>query len=316
MAADKPDLRPDVKAFVDGLNAMPRPQMAELTVEQARAGYAALHAMGDAPPRELAVIRDLSCPGPAGEIPLRLYDRRTEREPGPMIVFFHGGGYVIGDLETHHNLCTEIAHQMDLPVVAVDYRRGPEHRFPAAIDDCEAATRWIAASPETLDRPARSLILMGDSAGANATVVISQQLSAAPADVPVGLQVPIFPFISDPLELASVEQFAEGYILTKAAMDYFDQGYRGDRADARAFPALGEFEGLPPAVIVTAEFDPIRDSGRDYAARLAGAGVNHIYLEMKGITHSFTNLRRVIPSAQADLERVFSAMKYMLGTQL
>lgn len=315
MAADTPDLRPDVKAFVDGLNAMPRPPMAGLTVEQVRAGYAALHAMGDAPPRELAVIRNLSCPGPAGEIPLRLYDTRPQRDPGPVIMFFHGGGYVIGDLETHHSLCTEIAFQMDLPVVAVDYRRGPEHPFPAAIDDCEAATRWVATSPESLDRTAHSLILMGDSAGANATVVISQQLVATPANVPICLQVPIFPFISDPLQLGSVEQFAEGYILTKAAMGYFDQGYRGDRADARAFPALGEFAGMPPAVVITAEFDPIRDSGRDYAARLAGAGINHIYLEMKGITHSFTNLRRAIPSAQTDVERVFAAMKYMLGTQ-
>lgn len=315
MVAEKPELRPDVKAFVDGLNAMPQPNMADLTVEQARAGYVALHSMGDAPPRELAVIRDLACPGPAGDIPLRLYDARKARDVGPAIVFYHGGGYVIGDLDTHHNLCTEIAHQMDLPVVAVDYRRGPEHPFPAAIEDCEAATRWVASSPQSLGHTVQGLILMGDSAGANACAVLAQQLAGRPADVPALLQVPIFPFISDPLALASVEQFAEGYILTKAAMEFFDAGYRGDRADTRAFPAIGVFAGVAPAVVVTAELDPIRDSGREYAAALSSAGVDHIYLEMKGITHSFTNLRRVMPSAQQDLERIFAAMKLMLGAQ-
>ena len=125
--------------------AMGGPKIAEMTLEEARASYVALHGMADRPARDLAVIRDLACPGPAGDIPLRLYDARETREPGPVIVFYHGGGFVIGDLDTHHALCSEIAALTDLPLVAVDYRCAPEAPFPAAIEDCEAATRWVAS---------------------------------------------------------------------------------------------------------------------------------------------------------------------------
>ena len=157
MPATEPYVRPDAKAFLDALAALAVPDAPEPTTDQRRLAYLALHGMGDAPARDLAVISNLSCPSPAGEIPLRLYDKRESREPGPIIMFFHGGGFVIGDLDTHHNLCTEIAYQMDLPVVAVDYRRAPEHPFPAAVDDCEAATRWVASSPEALGRGATGI---------------------------------------------------------------------------------------------------------------------------------------------------------------
>ena len=152
MTETGPYIRPEMKALLDGLAAANSPAIADMTLEEARAGYLALHQMADRPARELAVIRDLACPGPAGEIGLRLYDARETREAGPIITFFHGGGYVIGDLDTHHALCTEIAALIDLPLVAVDYRRAPEAPFPAAIEDCEAAARWIASSPGELER--------------------------------------------------------------------------------------------------------------------------------------------------------------------
>ncbi|MBT8389978.1 MAG: alpha/beta hydrolase [Altererythrobacter sp.] len=313
MAEETPFIRPDVKAFLDGLAAMGGVPIAEMTLEEARASYLALHGMADAPPRDLAVIKDLSCPGPDSEIGLRLYDARDSREPGPIIVFYHGGGFVIGDLDTHHNLCTEIAHQMDLPVVAVDYRRAPEHPFPAAIDDCEAATRWIATSPEALGRNATGLIPIGDSAGGNATIVISQQLAAKPADVPVVMQVPIFPLASDAMGSASLEEFADGFVLSKGAVEFFDTAYAPDRNDSRAIPILGDHSTAPPTVLVTASLDPIRDSGRDYGAALSAAGVDHILLEVSGGTHSFTNLRQAVPSYQGDTERMIAAMKLMLG---
>lgn len=313
MAAKTPFVRPDVKAFLDALAEMGGPPIAEMTLEEARASYLALHGMADAPPRDLAVIQNLSCPGPDSDIGLRLYDARDSREPGPVIVFYHGGGFVIGDLDTHHNLCTEIAHQMDLPVVAVDYRRAPEHPFPAAIEDCEAATRWVASSPEALGRTVTGLIPIGDSAGGNATIVVSQQLAANPADVPVVLQVPIFPLASDAMGSASIEEFADGYVLSKAAVEFFDAAYAPDRKDPRAMPILGDHGKAPPTVLVTASLDPIRDSGRDYGAALSAAGVDHIHLEVSGGTHSFTNLRAAVPSYQADTERMFAAMKLMLG---
>lgn len=312
MSDTQPFVRPDMKAFLDGLAMMNGPKITDMTLDEARASYVALHAMADRPARELAVIRDLTCPGPDGEIGLRLYDAKETREPGPVIVFYHGGGFVIGDLETHHALCTEIAAAMDLPVVAVDYRRAPEHPFPAAIEDCEAATRWIASNPPELEREATGLVTIGDSAGGNATIVIGQQLAAKPADAPVLLQVPIFPLASDASQSASLAEFDDGYILTRAAVEFFDEAYKADRQDARAMPILGDHAAAPPTVLVTASLDPIRDSGRDYAKALADAGADFVFIEMKGVTHSFTNLRQTVPSTQADLERVFAAMRFML----
>lgn len=312
MAAETPYIRPDVKAFIDALAGMGGPAITDMTLEEARQSYVALHAMADAPARELAVIKDMSCPGPGGDIGLRLYDARESREPCHVIVFYHGGGFVIGDLETHHNLCTEIAHQMDMPVVAVDYRRAPEHPFPAPIEDCIAATRWVADAPEALGRHVTGLITIGDSAGGNATIVVGQELANSPAAMPILLQVPIFPLASDSAGSRSLEEFADGFVLTKAAVEFFGEAYAADPSDVRSIPILGDHSTAPPTVLVTASLDPIRDSGRDYGAALSQAGINHIHLEVHGGTHSFTNLRRAIPSYQKDLERVCAAMKLML----
>lgn len=301
-----------MKAFLDALAAMEGPKITDMTLAEARQSYIALHQMADRPARDLPVVRDLACPGPAGKIALRLYDAREQREVGPIIAFFHGGGFVIGDLRTHHALCSEIAALADLPVVAVDYRLAPEHPFPAAIEDCEAVTRWIASSPDELGREATGIVTMGDSAGGNATIVIGQALAGQPAERPVVLQVPIFPLASDAMGSASLEAFGDGFILTRTAIEFFDEAYGADRSDPRGFPILGDHEKAPPTVLVTASLDPIRDSGRDYAKALADAGVSFVFLEMEGVTHSFTNLRAAVPSAQGDLERIVAAMRFML----
>jgi len=308
-------IRRDMKAFLEMLEAVGRPSIATMQLEEARAGYKALHAMADRPARALAVTRDLTCPGPAGDIPLRLYDARATHEAGPAIIFFHGGGYVIGDLDTHNALCTEIAAQMDLPVVAVDYRRAPEYVFPAAIEDCEAAARWVASNPKQLQREITGLITMGDSAGGNAAIVVAQQLGDSPAPIPVILQVPIYPLTSPAAGSESLADFADGYVLTQAAVEHFDMLYAPDHNDRLAMPILGDHAAAPPSVVVTASLDLIRDSGRDYAAALAQAGISHIFLEFSGVTHSFVNLRQAVPSTQSDLERIFAAMKFMLEQQ-
>ncbi|MEQ8771319.1 MAG: alpha/beta hydrolase fold domain-containing protein, partial [Erythrobacter sp.] len=197
--------------------------------------------------------------------------------------------------------------------IATNYRRAPEAPFPAAIEDCEAAARWIAGSPERLGREATGLVTIGDSAGGTATIAVGQLLAADPAAVPVVLQVPLFPLAADAMGSASLDAFADGFVLTKAAVEFFDAAYQGDRKDPRAFPILGDHASAPPTVIVTASLDPIRDSGRDYAKALAEAGRSHVFLEIEGVTHSFTNLRQAVPSTQADLERVVAAMQFMLG---
>lgn len=314
MTSETPFIRPDMQGFLAMMASVQGPKLVDMTLEEARASYVAMHGIADCPARDLAVIRDLACPGPAGDIPLRLYDARETREgPTPVAVFFHGGGFVIGDLATHHALCSEIAAALDLPLVAVDYRRAPEAPFPAAIEDCEAAARWIAGSPAELGYEASGLITIGDSAGGNATVVIGQLLAAAPAAVPVVLQVPIFPLVADANGSASMAAFAEGFLLTGETMAFFDAAYGAPRDDARGFPILGDHSTAPPTVLVTASLDPIRDSGRAYAAALAAAGRDFVFLEMQGVTHSFTNLRQMVPSTQHDLERIIAAMNFMLG---
>lgn len=312
MTDNTPFVRADMRALLEMLKAAAGPPLKDLPVAEARQGYKVLNAMADRPARELPVIEDLTCPGPAGDIPLRLYDNRESREAGPVICHFHGGGFVIGDLDTHHALCTELAVLLDLPVVAVDYRLAPEHPFPAAIEDCEAAARWVAGNPAELAREATGLILLGDSAGGNASIVVSQLLGANPANVPAILQVPLFPLAADTEGSASLEQFAEGYVLTKESIEFFNEAYGGDKNDPRCIPTLGDHSTTPPTILVTASLDPIRDSGREYGAALSQAGISHIHLEVQGVTHSFTNLRQGVPSAQKDLERIVKAMKFML----
>lgn len=311
---DAPFIRPDMKAFLDMMAQVNGPKMVDMTLEEARDSYLKMHGIADRPARALPVIRDLACPGPNGDIPLRLYDARESRDgPTPIITFYHGGGFVIGDLDTHHALCTEIAALMDLPLVAVHYARAPEAPFPAAILDCEAATRWVANSPAELGRTASGLITIGDSAGGNATVVVGQLLGANPAAVPVVLQVPIFPLVADANGSESMAAFSEGFLLTADTMGFFDAAYGANRSDPRGFPILGRHDNAPPTIVVTASLDPIRDSGRAYAKALVDAGRDCLFLEMRGVTHSFTNLRQMVPSTQGDLERIIAAMKFMLA---
>ena len=310
--ATQPYVRPDVAGFLQFLNGTGGPEMRDMPLAEARDAYLKMKPLAEADAPSLAVIRDLTCPGPAGEIPLRLYDARESREPGPLVMFYHGGGFVIGDLETHHSLCAQIAAELDLPLVAVDYRLAPECPFPAAPDDCEAATRWAAASPEALGRQVTGLVLTGDSAGGNLTIVTTQALAARPADVPVLVQAPLYP-ATDERAHPSYEQFGEGHLLTRSGMDWFHECYAGESGNCRAFPILGEHGNVPPTVVATASLDPIRDQGRAYAAELVQAGSDVTFLEMKGNIHGFLTLRKAIPSGQADLTAILAAVRLMLA---
>jgi len=309
-------VRPDVHGFLEALKAMGGPEMSAMPLAEARAAYVAMKDFGEESPRDLAVIRDLTCPGPAGPIPLRFYDARESREPGPAVMFFHGGGFTIGDLETHHALCTEIAAELDLPVVAVHYRLAPEHPFPAAPDDCEAAARWVAEGPAELGRSVTGLIPMGDSAGGNLAIVITQALMAAPAAAPVVLQVPIYPLSDDKPDHPSMLDHGEGRLLTRAGVDWFAESYAPESGHPRAFPIHGNHAAMPPTVLVTAGLDPLRDGGRAYGAQLILAGSNVVFIELPGTIHGFTTLRRALPSAHTDMARIFAAMRLMLGQGL
>ena len=310
--SNQPYVRADVRAFLDFLNAQEGPKMHELDPSMARSMMLAMRAVADADPTPLAVIRDLSCPGPRGDIPLRLYDARENRGPGPVLVFYHGGGWVIGDIDTHEPFCTEAARLLDIPVVSVDYRMAPEDAWPASPDDCEAAARWIATSPIELGRQVTALTLGGDSAGGNLTIVTAMRLRDKPAAAPAIAQLPIYPSVDLDAQGGSMEEFADGYLLTKASMDWFRDHYAADMTHPHASPGLFEQAGMPPAVVVTASLDPIRDQGRHYAGLLSKAGVDHEFIEMQGTIHGFICLRKGVPSANADVERLLTAFRRLL----
>jgi acetyl esterase len=305
----EPFVRPDVRGFLDFLNNMPGPKMHELDAPTARQMFLAMKDVGDPAVGELGTLLDLSIPGPAGDIPARLYDPRASREPGPAMVFFHGGGFVIGDLDSHGSFTAEMARVLDLPVIAVDYRLAPEFPWPAAPDDCLAAARWVASSPTELGRSITSLILSGDSAGGNLTIVTAAALRDQAAKVPVIAQLPFYPATDASKEYPSYSEFSEGYLLTRDSMEWFMAAYKSEGDHIRSSPLLGDLAGMPPAVVVTASLDPIRDQGRAYAAALALAGVPVVFREAKGNIHGFITLRKAIPSSVGDVMGAFAALK-------
>lgn len=307
-------VRPDTQAMLAMLETAMEVPMDQMEPAAAREVYVGMRFLVDAEPTELAVIKDLTCPGPAGDIKLRYYDKRESREKGPAIIFYHGGGFVIGDLESHHPYCTEMAAQMDLPLIAVDYRLAPEAPFPAAPDDCEAATRWIAENAASaLGIEIDGLIPCGDSAGGNLAIVVAQELDKSPAAAPVIAQVPIYPAVDNTASEGSMEEFAEGFLLTKDSMDYFMGHYGSPADDARANPILGDLASSPPTVLLTAGLDPLRDQGRTYGAKLIEAGVPVTYIEAKGNVHGLICLRKGIPSSQQDVDGICNALKTTLA---
>ncbi len=309
----EPYVRPDVAGFLAFLNNLPGPKMHELAAPAARATYGAMRDIADLPIGDLAPITDLTIPGPAGDVPARLFDTRDARVPGPLVVFFHGGGFVIGDLDSHASFCAEVARTLDLPVLAIDYRLAPEHRWPAAPDDCEAAARWAAGSPEALGRKVTSLVLCGDSAGGNLAIITAAALRDAPAAVPVIAQLPFYPLTDTTRAYPSYYQFSEGYLLTHDAMEWFNAAYQAETGHIRASPLTGDLTGMPPAVVVTASLDPIRDQGRAYAAALIQAGVPVVYREAEGNIHGFITLRKAIGSSAGDVAGALAAAKAVIA---
>ena len=310
-----PYVRPDVQAVLDQMAASGAPPLNELPVPEARMGYRAMGGLLETPRGDIAEVRDLAIPGPAGAIPARLY-RAGGSIDGRVLVYFHGGGWVIGDLETHDPLCAEIARASGLTVVAVDYRLAPEHAFPAAAEDCIAAATWVAGSPAEIGRPVTGLVLAGDSAGGNLVAVVAQAVSGK-LPAPVLLQWLIYPATDAAEWHGSMNEFAEGYLLTKAGMEWFYDAYAPDtamRADPRLSPLrAGSLEGQPPALVMTCSLDPLRDEGRAYAGRLIAAGVPVRFREAKGQIHGCFTLRAAVPSAQEDLAGCIRELKAMLA---
>ena len=308
----EPYARPDVRRFLDYLSTVSAPRHYEVTPEEARDMGRKSRDLIDAPVGEIAVNEPLTASGPGGDIPLRLFDARHEREAGPALIFLHGGGFVLGGIHSHEPFCAEIARQLDLPVIAVDYRLAPEHPWPAAVEDAIAAARWIADNPGLPGRQVKGLVLAGDSAGGNLAIVTSLALRDEPAVLPVLAQWLIYPAADPAKRHPSFRDFGEGYFLTKEGMRWFDDCYKPDPKDWRYSPLLKSQMGMPPTLVLTAGLDPIRDQGRAYAAACVEAGVPTIFREAAGNIHGFINLRKVIPSSKEDIGGCTNLLKTMI----
>ncbi len=240
---------------------------------------------------EVGAVRDLELPGPAGPIGARLYEPAAPR-PAPLVVYYHGGGHVIGDLETHDQPCRFLAREVPAAVLAIDYRLAPEHRFPAAVDDAFAAFRWAQAHAAELGGDPGRVAVAGDSAGGNLAAVVAN-LAAADGGPAPAFQALLYPVTDYSAKRRSYELFGEGFFLTREEMDWFRENYFGSAAehtDPRASPILApDLAGVAPAHVVTAGFDPLRDEGEDYAARLRDAGVTVTLRRESGLVHGFVN---------------------------
>jgi acetyl esterase len=282
-----------------------------LTPEQARTAYRAARTALSPEPPPLAEIRDLTAPGRNGTIPLRLYRDGTNPAPRAGMIYLHGGGWVIGDLDTHDVVCRQIAQRTGAIVVSVDYRMGPEHKFPAAVEDAIDATAFVSTNAADLGIDPHRLAIAGDSAGGNLAAVVA--LDARDNHGPsIALQALIYPSIAMSMTSPSQEQFAEGYGLTRETMIYFRNHYlrsNDDTQDWRASPIRAtHHENLPPALIITAGFDPLRDEGEDYATTLIKAGIPVTIRRFPGQIHGFITMGRIIPEATDAINEIADAM--------
>jgi acetyl esterase len=250
----------------------------------------------------VARVRPLTIPGPGGPVAARLWVPREDGRLRGLVVYYHGGGWVVGDLDTHDGVCRFLACEADVGVLAPECRLAPEHRFPAAVEDALAAFRWAAAEAAALGFDPARVAVAGDSAGGNLAAVVSQ-LSVRQGGPRPALQLLIYPVTDLSTRHPSYDLFADGFFLTAGEMAWYRGHYLPDDAaarDPRASPLLAsDLAGLPPAIVLTAGFDVLRDEGEAYARRLEAAGVEVELRRHVGLVHGFANATTVLPSARA-----------------
>jgi acetyl esterase len=301
--------------MIDQLKAADFPPLWELPLEQARSAGALMGTMDE--PAAVASVEDRMIPGPAGDLPVRIYTPDADGSgPRPIIVYFHGGGFVFCSIDTHDGTCRRLANATGAVVVSVEYRLAPECPFPAAPDDCYAATVWTHEYAEELGADTSQLVVAGDSAGGNLAAVVAQMARERGAP-PIAFQVLVYPVIDAACDTASYAENAEGYFLEKRDMQWFwDQylGAEGNGADALASPCrAADLSGLPPAVVITAEYDPLRDEGEAYTAVLDAAGVPVTMRRYDGMIHGFVSMPTLFPEADEAMEQIGGAVRAVLA---
>lgn len=314
-------LDPQVAALLEAAAKAGRPLLHTLSPEEARRMFRETRVPLQPPPPEMARVDDLVADAGHGKIPLRHFRPKShpENELIPALVYYHGGGWVIGDIDTHDVTCRQLAEASGCAVVSVNYRKAPEHRFPAAIDDAYAIAAWLAANGGSLRIDGHRLAVGGDSAGGNlaaAVALMARDALKAGRNAPsIRFQLLIYPATDMTMTHESLDRFGEGYLLTRAAMEWFIDHYMtgADKRDPRASPLLaGSLENLPPAYVITAGFDPLRDEGFAYARRLAEAGNSVEYVEYGGMVHGFIGMGGVVATANRAIAAAGAALKQAL----
>ncbi len=299
---------PQVQTILDGLAAADAPPLTEQTPDQVRESFAVMAALGV--PEDVYAVEDSSVPGPAGDIPVRIY-RPSDDRPLPALVWYHGGGFVIGDLDSHDAVCRSLANRAGCVVIAVDYRLAPEHPFPASPDDAVAAFDALRDRAADLGVDPDRMATGGDSAGGNLAAVVANERRGA-----VAFQLLIYPVTDMNRTSQSYRDNAEGYLLSAELMGWFEGHYTGgaNLDDPRVSPLFTEdLSGVAPAFVLTAEFDPLRDEGEAYGKRLIDAGVPVTMQRYDGMIHGFLQMSAVIDAATDAIDEAAAALQASLA---
>jgi len=316
--AQQARLDPQARALIERASRSAGPALSSVGVDEARRLYRESRLAFAPPPVAVQETRDFSIAGRGGAIGARYY-RPLGTKPGeapPAVVYFHGGGWTCGDLDTHDSVCRGIAAHGYSAVVAVDYRLGPEHKFPAAVEDAVTALQWVAANASSLGVDAARIVGAGESAGGNLAAVAA--LALRDPGPRLAMQVLVYPVTDQAADTDSLRRFAQGYSLTRELLQWYQRNYlrdERDRSDWRASPLRAkDHSRLPPAYVITAGFDPLLDEGKAYAERLAQAGVDVTYECFEGQIHGFLPMAGAIAAAHHAHYRIGQMLRMRFGT--
>ncbi len=310
-------LDPQVQTLMDQMAALNAPPIHTLTPELVRMGIKMQLANDTNEPESVALVINQTIPGPVSEIPVRIYTP-TGSGPFPALVFFHGGGWVICDLDTHDSLCRSLCNAANCVVVSVDYRLAPEHKFPAAPEDCYAATLWVARHAAEINANSSKIAIGGDSAGGNLSAVVAQMVRDQ-GGPHLALQLLIYPATDFTFDGPSIHENGQDYFLTIDDMNWFMNHYLNSDADKKnplASPLQSaNLRGLPPALVITGEYDPLRDEGETYGKRLKEAGVPVAISRYNGVIHGFLSLEPLTDKGKQAREECAQALRAAFATQ-